>query len=114
MPRRLVRSAAVVLVLACAGCGSVGSSVEYGIILQDRYDLQTCTELKNTQNSLAGREKDLVEQIKKAEETTQGVVFGGMAYRSELMQTRGQIRFAGRSAHDKGCDAPAASAPPKR
>ncbi len=99
-------AAAVLLMSACAGCAGVGNSVEYSMVVQDRYDFMTCPELTKVQGALAIREKELTDQVAKAETSVGGVVASMMAYRSELLQAREQVRIAARSARNKGCATP--------
>jgi hypothetical protein len=85
------------------------------MVLQDRYDYMACPELTKVQGTLATHEKELSDQVGKAETSVGGVVASMMAYRSDLMQTREQMRIAAGAARSKGCTAPppaAALSPP--
>ena len=102
-------AAAVLLMSVCEGCA--GNSVEYSVVLQDKYDYMTCPELIKVQGALATREKELTDQVSKAEASVGGVVVGMMAYRTDLLQTREHLRIAAKAARNKGCTSPPVTAP---
>lgn len=102
----MLRWAAVLLMSACGGCAGVGTSVESSMVLQDKYDYMACPELTKVQVALAAHEKEIGDQVDKAETSAGGVVVSMMAYRSDLLQTREQMRLAARAAQTKGCTAP--------
>jgi hypothetical protein len=93
--------ALAILTAACAG----GIDPGYSAVTQDKFDFMECPQIIGERGTLTAREKQLSELAAKAEASPGGIIVSVAAYRSELAQTRTQLRLAQQAAVQKGCDA---------
>ena len=93
------------LALVCTACSSVSDPAAFSVVAQDKYDFHSCKEIIGARTGLTNREKDLRGLVEKAESSPGGFIVSYSAYRSELVQVRGQLAAAQRAARVNKCDA---------
>jgi hypothetical protein len=100
LPHRLPisRSLAVLALLALGGglggCASVGETIAPAFADPAKYDLYECKQLEPTRKELAAKAAELEGLMAKAETGVAGSVVAEMAYRNDLIATRGQQKNA--------------------
>jgi len=77
-----------------AGCASVGDNMSSAFADPAKYDLYECKQLQPERERLAARAAELQGLMAKAETGVAGSVVSELAYRNELIATRGQQKFA--------------------
>ena len=77
-----------------AGCASVGDNMSTAFADPARYELYDCKQLQPERDRLAARAAELQGLMAKAETGTGGSVVVELAYRNDLVSTRGQQKFA--------------------
>jgi hypothetical protein len=77
-----------------SGCASIGDNMSSAFADPARYDLYECKQLQPERDRLAARAAELQGLMAKAETGVAGSVGAEMAYRNELISTRGQQKFA--------------------
>jgi hypothetical protein len=92
------RSLAVLALLALgtglAGCASVGDAIAPAFADPAKYDLYECKQLEPTRKELATKAAELEGLMAKAQTGVAGSVVAEMAYRNDLIATRGQQKNA--------------------
>ncbi|MFN3656992.1 MAG: hypothetical protein ACK4UO_07030 [Pseudolabrys sp.] len=94
---------AVLLLSAALGACTTTNTAERSFVDPGKYMLYSCKDL---QTAIAGerkREAELRMLIAKAEGSPGGAVVGTMVYRTEYLQTRGNILVAQDTLRDKRC-----------
>ena len=97
--RSLVSSSLAALALLAlgaglAGCASVGETIAPAFADPAKYDLYECKQLEPERKGLAIKAAELEGLMAKAETGVAGTVVAEMAYRNELVATRGQQKLA--------------------
>lgn len=95
--------AGVALSVLLGGCGLVSENASSAFIAPGKYDYYTCEQLSVAGRSVSDRERELTELTERAAQGPGGEFVGAIAYRTELVQARGQLKqIAGVSAQ-KNC-----------
>ena len=97
--RSLVSSSVALLALsalgaALSGCASVGDNMSSAFADPAKYDLYECKQLQPERERLAARAAELQGLMAKAETGVAGSVVAEVAYRNDLISTRGQQKLA--------------------
>lgn len=95
----------IVPALLLGGCGMVGASSTSAFISPGRFDYHNCDQLAESGRNLRGREQELSELTARAAQGPAGEFVGAVAYRTELLQTRGQLKQIAEVAERKNCAA---------
>ncbi len=105
--RILAAACGAAAALTLAGCEAVSDMGSYGLVMRDRYSYSSCPEIAGTRVGALKREEELVGLIQKADSGFGGFIVSATTYRSELEQTRAQLKALAVAAREKGCDLPA-------
>jgi hypothetical protein len=95
--------AATLLALSLAACGLLGEGASHVFVAPGKFDYHNCAQLAESGRGLREREQELSELMARAAETRAGEFVGAVAYRTELMQTRGQIKQIAEVSAQKNC-----------
>src|SRR5215218_11338842 len=94
----ILRSLTVAALLALGGglggCASVGETIAPAFADPAKYDLYECKQLEPARKELATKAAELEGLMAKAETGVAGSVVAEMAYRNDLIATRGQQKNA--------------------
>jgi hypothetical protein len=85
------------------GCGLVGESATNAFVAPGKFEYHNCEQLDTTGRGLHSREQELAELMARAAQSKAGEFVGAVAYRTELMQTRGQLKQIAEVAERKNC-----------
>ena len=77
-----------------SGCASIGDNMSSAFADPAKYDLYECKHLQPERERLATRATELQGLMAKAETGVAGSVVSEMAYRNDLISTRGQQKLA--------------------
>lgn len=95
------------LSLICAavvgGCGLVSENATSVFVAPGKFDHYNCEQLAEAGQELSERERELTELTVRAAQTQVGEFVGAVAYRTELMQARGQLKQIKEVAEQKNC-----------
>src|SRR3954452_23246528 len=94
LPRVAVTAALFALGSAFSGCAQMGESMSSAFADPARYDLYECKQLEPERKKLAERSAELQGLMAKAETGVGGSVVSELAYRNEVIATRGQTKLA--------------------
>lgn len=94
--------AAVAICATLSAC----SNVEDLFVAPGKYAIYNCDELATAGRAAAAREHELKALMSKAEKGSGGTVVNALAYRSEYLETQGQLKQLEQMALDKRCDTP--------
>ncbi|MFO1110910.1 MAG: twin-arginine translocation pathway signal [Bradyrhizobium sp.] len=123
---RIRAAALLALALALPGCANMSDSMSLAFADPAKYDLYDCKQLEPERKRLAARQAELQGLMAKAETGVGGAVVAEVAYRNELIATRGQTKLAEEAWQKSRCretvpgaampvaPPPAAPAPPSR
>ena len=100
---RRLAGASVLLSALLAGCGLVGESATMAFVAPGKFDYYNCDLLEENGRNLRRREQELVELMARAAQGPGGEFIGAVAYRTELLQTRGQLKLIAQTAERKNC-----------
>lgn len=100
-----------------SGCASVGDNMSSAFADPARYDLYECKQLEPERVRLAVRAAELQGLMAKAETGVAGSVVAEVAYRNEVIATKGQQKLAEEAwrrnkCHEAKPEATPAAAPP--
>jgi len=94
----------MMLCLILGGCGLLGGGATSAFVSPGKFDYHNCDQLAESEHRLRDREKELTELTERAAEGgASGQFVGAVAYHTELMQTRGQLKQIGEVAERKNC-----------
>jgi hypothetical protein len=93
----------VVLAAPLTGCGLVGESATNVFVAPGKFDYYNCEQLAPIASGLRNREQELTELMARAAQSRAGEVIGAVAYRTELMQARGQLKQIAEVSERKNC-----------
>jgi hypothetical protein len=95
---------AFAMLAPAGGCGSLGDNAASMIVAPGKYEYYSCEQLNTAGRPLIERERELTELNAKAVSGGPGGEFvGALAYRSELTQTRGQLKQIADVSARKNC-----------
>lgn len=103
--RRIVGAGAMLLAVLLGGCGLVGDNSASVFIAPGKYDIYNCDQLAEAGRTLSARERELTGLMARAADGAAGEFVGAVAYRSELLQARGQIKQIDDASVHKNCTA---------
>lgn len=92
--RNLTVLALLVSGAGLAGCASMGDNMSSAFADPAKYDLYECKHLQPERERLAARAAELQGLMAKAETGVAGSVVAEVAYRNDLISTRGQQKLA--------------------
>ena len=103
--KRMIGAVTVALAAASlAGCGSVSDDVAASAAFgPGRYDLYSCKDIEVRVIEVRKRQVELEELSARAAQGPGGAVMGAVAYRSEYIQTRGELKELQRLANERQC-----------
>lgn len=85
---------------------SACSNMEDLFVAPGKYAIYTCDELAAAGHKAATREHELKALMSRAEKGSGGAVVNALAYRTEYLETQGQLKQLEQTALDKRCDMP--------
>ena len=85
------------------GCGLLGDSATPAFVSPGKFDYYNCDQLAETGRSLSTRERELNELMTRAAQGPGGEFVGKVAYHTEMMQTRGQLKQLNEVSARKNC-----------
>jgi hypothetical protein len=91
------------LLALIGGCGLLGDGATNAFVAPGKYEYHNCEQLDATGRGLHGREQELMDLMARAAQSQAGEFIGAVAYRTELMQTRGQLKQIAEVAEQKNC-----------
>jgi len=102
MARRALARCLASLALAAplAGCGLLS---EEAVVAPGKFAVYNCAQLEQRGRELSVREQELQELTQRAAQSAGGEIIGAIAYRTELLQTRGQLKLIAETATQKNC-----------
>ena len=105
--RLLSGASAILLAVVLAGCGLVSENTASSIfVAPGKYDIYNCDQLFEAGRTLTARERELSELMARAAaDGATGEFVGAVAYRTELVQTRGWLKQIGDVSVQKNCAA---------
>jgi hypothetical protein len=68
------------------------------------FDYLGCADIASTAKATAHREQELKGLIDRAEDGGAGVVVAAMAYRSDYLKVRGELKLLEEAARNKNCE----------
>ena len=81
----------------------MGDSATNAFVAPGKFEYHNCEQLDETGRGLHGREQELTELMARAAQSQAGEFIGAVSYRTELMQTRGQLKQIAEVAERKNC-----------
>lgn len=103
---RRLRAAMVPLALWLSGCaGMTESATETFLAAPGKYDLYDCRNIEAELKSVQGRELELRHLMERAAQSSGGDLVNAIAYRSEYLRARGDLRLLNEAAAKKNCAA---------
>ena len=103
-PIRSISALLVALVVPLlGGCGLLGDSATSAFVSPGKFDYYTCDQLTDSGRTFTARERELSELIERAAQGPGGEFVGKVAYRTELMQTRGSLKQIVEVSERKNC-----------
>jgi len=107
--RRLPARAAVALALLAgglAGCGSMSDEMAgRALISPGRYDVYPCANLELRIKEVQARRVELEQLMARSSQTAGGEFVNVIAYRTEYLQTGGELQELARASSEKKCAA---------
>ena len=91
------------LVTLLGGCGLLGDSATSAFVSPGKFEYYNCDQLADFGRANSARERELVELIERAGQGPAGEFVGKVAYRTELMQTRGSLKQVIEVSERKNC-----------
>lgn len=97
------RPISALLLTLLSGCGLLGDSATPAFVSPGKFEFYNCTQLADSGRALSARERELVELMERAAQGPGGEFVGKVAYRTELMQTRGSLKQVIEISGQKNC-----------
>ncbi len=99
-------TAACALGAALAGCASVGEETANALFAAPgKFDGYTCRQIGDRARSASTRERELEEMMARAERGAGGALVSAVAYRSDHLQARAELKLLADTAGTKNCTA---------
>jgi hypothetical protein len=107
----MVRACVALLAASLADCAGSLDRVDEAFVDQRKYQLYSCAELTQEAAKKTAAEAELRQLMEKSAQEPGGDLVNLVAYRTDYLMTRGELRVLAETARDKNCppDAPAAS-----
>lgn len=87
-----------------AGCGTISEqTAETALVAPGRYTIYTCGEIESRMKSSRARALELEQVMARSAQATGGEFINVIAYRSEYLQVRGQLRAMAETAAERNC-----------
>jgi hypothetical protein len=102
--RRFLATALVLLnggLLGCAGMSDQNAGTAF--VAPGKYDIYTCKEIEERMRTVRQREQELQGLMARAAEGLAGDLVNTIAYRSDYLQARGELKQLADAAADKQC-----------
>ena len=93
----------ILLVAFLGGCGLLGDGATSAFVSPGKFEYFNCDQLAESGRSLSARERELVELMARAAQGPAGEFVGNVAYRTELIQTRGSLKQLIEVSERKNC-----------
>ena len=100
---RYLAGASVLLSILLAGCGLAGEGATMAFVAPGKFDFYNCAQLEESGQGLQKREQELQELMQRAAQSPGGEFVGAVAYRTELLQMRGQLKLIAETSAQKNC-----------
>jgi hypothetical protein len=103
--RRVLTGALVALsATALAGCGTISDdTASSAMVAPGKYDIYTCRDIARQTRAMRVRLTELEQLMARAEQGAGGTLVNAIAYRSEYLQTRGELDQLAKAANSKQC-----------
>jgi hypothetical protein len=101
-----VRAGCVAALLAAglAGCGTISDdTAARAAFAPGRFDIYTCKDLDERADTVRRRQIELEQLMARAEQGTGGAFVSAIAYRSDYVQTRGELAELNKALNEKQC-----------
>jgi hypothetical protein len=94
----------VLLTVSIGGCASVGEdSVSSVLVTPGKYEFYSCQDITNRIRGSRSRQAELEQLMAKSSQGAGGALVNVIAYRSDYLQTRGDLAVLIKAAEDKQC-----------
>ena len=103
---RFVKVAAICVALLVSACAESDLFSAYAAL--GKYDFLDCPSIATRIRSTTARERQLVELMSRAKESTTGAIVNAMAYQDDLNTARANLRELKKAAEAKKCTPEAA------
>ena len=104
--RRLLAGAATLLALGLAGCGTLSDDTAgRAMAAPGRYDVYACSNIEEAIQATRNRRTELEQLMARSSQSPGGGVVNALAYRTEYVQTGGQLQELAKAKTDKKCAA---------
>lgn len=105
---------ALLLAMLVAGCAA--ESVDLMFVRPGQFDYLSCAEIAAATRSAVEREQELKALTERAERESFGALVAAAAYRSDTLQTQGELKLLAEATRNKKCppDAAPVTNPPER
>jgi hypothetical protein len=101
---RLVGVLALLSPLGLAGCGSISDqTAASALVAPGKFDIYTCRDIEQRKRQASARFTELEQLMARAAQSPGGEFVGALAYRSEYLETQGELEQLARSAAEKQC-----------
>lgn len=97
------RAILILPVILLGGCGMLGESASSALVAPGKFEYHNCAQLAEVARGLRAREQELVELMERAGQSPAGEIIGAVAYRTELVQARGQLTQIAEVGARKNC-----------
>jgi hypothetical protein len=101
--RRLSSLPALLVTALLGGCALATDDLANVFVDPTKYDLYSCAELAKRREEVSKREQELRGLMDKAEQGTGGVVASALAYRTDYLNARGELRLLQDVSQRKDC-----------
>jgi hypothetical protein len=92
------------MVAGLAGCALDGANVGSAFVDPSKFIFYQCDDLNRRAQGLVTREKQLREDMAKAEQGAAGELISTLAYRTDYLAVRGEMNLLQKTAADKKCE----------
>jgi hypothetical protein len=104
--RPVLACAGTLLALGLAGCGTLSDEAAgKAMVSPGRYDVYTCANIETRFKEVRDRRVELEQLMARSSQTAAGDFVNAIAYRSEYLQTGGDLEVLARVSADKKCAA---------
>jgi hypothetical protein len=94
-------AAAIALALNAAGCSAMSEST--ALANPGKFDLYTCNDIETTAKATRAQEQELRDLMVRAERGPAGGMVSAMAYRTDHMRARADLKLLADAAARKNC-----------
>jgi hypothetical protein len=102
--RYVLACAGALLALGLAGCGTLSDEVAgKAMVSPGRYDVYSCANIETRLKEVRDRRVELEQLMARSSQTAGGDFVNAIAYRSEYVQTGGDLEVLARTSAEKKC-----------